>query len=105
MNVKTCFSVRKTNHCALFAGKVVNLDHRIPFGDWFEMVSCPHYFAELLIYLSMAITFGFNNLTWWLVVMYVLFNQAVSALLCHEFYQSNFKYYPKCRKAYLPFLL
>ncbi|KAH0616188.1 hypothetical protein JD844_027125 [Phrynosoma platyrhinos] len=87
------------------SGKVVNLDHSIPFGDWFEMVSCPHYFAELLIYISMAITFGYKNVTWWLVVMYVFFNQAVSAVLCHEYYQSNFKQYPKCRKAYIPFLL
>ncbi|XP_042326399.1 polyprenol reductase [Sceloporus undulatus] len=87
------------------SGKVVNLDHSIPFGDWFEMVSCPHYFAELLIYISMAIIFGCTNLTWWLVVMYVFFNQAVSAVLCHEYYQSNFKHYPKYRKAYIPFLL
>ncbi|XP_053112945.1 polyprenol reductase isoform X2 [Hemicordylus capensis] len=87
------------------SGKVVHLDHSIPFGDWFEMVSCPHYFAELLIYVSMAVTFGFNNLTWWLVVMYVFFNQAVSAVLCHKFYLSNFKHYPKCRKAYIPYLL
>nr|XP_008123859.1 PREDICTED: polyprenol reductase [Anolis carolinensis] len=87
------------------SGKVVNLNHDIPFGDWFEMVSCPHYFAELLIYVSMAITFGCKNLTWWLVVMYVFFNQAVSAILCHEYYQNNFKHYPTYRKAYIPFLL
>ncbi|XP_053258685.1 polyprenol reductase [Podarcis raffonei] len=86
------------------SGKVLNLDHSIPFGDWFEFVSCPHYFAELLIYLSMAVMFGFNNLTWWLVVTYVFFSQAVSAVLCHEYYLSNFKHYPKCRKAYVPFL-
>ncbi|KAL8207399.1 UNVERIFIED_CONTAM: hypothetical protein K2H54_055983 [Gekko kuhli] len=86
------------------SGEVVSLDHSIPFGDWFEMVSCPHYFAEVLIYVSMGVTFGFKNLTWWLVVTYVLFNQAVSATLCHEFYLSNFKHYPKGRKAYIPFL-
>uniref|UniRef100_A0A6J0TIV0 Polyprenal reductase n=1 Tax=Pogona vitticeps TaxID=103695 RepID=A0A6J0TIV0_9SAUR len=92
-------NLRKTK-----SGKVVNMDHRIPFGDWFEMVSCPHYFAELLIYISMAVTFGLKNFSWWLVVMYVFFNQAVSAVLCHEYYQSNFKHYPTCRKAYIPFL-
>ncbi|KYO46013.1 transmembrane protein 165 [Alligator mississippiensis] len=51
------------------SGNVISLNHSIPFGDWFERVSCPHYFAELLIYVSLAITFGFYNLTWWLVVM------------------------------------
>ncbi|KAL7981783.1 hypothetical protein Chor_000840, partial [Crotalus horridus] len=86
------------------SGKVVSLDHSIPFGDWFEMVSCPHYFAEFLIYTSMAVTFGFYNLTWWLVVTCVFFNQALSAVLCHEYYLNKFKHYPKYRKAYVPFI-
>ncbi|XP_063166218.1 polyprenol reductase [Candoia aspera] len=86
------------------SGKVFTTDHSIPFGDWFEMVSCPHYFAEFLIYTSMAVTFGFYNLTWWLVVTYVFFNQALSAVLCHEYYLNKFKHYPKCRKAYIPFI-
>eukprot|EP00075_Anas_platyrhynchos_P023625 XP_027312878.1 polyprenol reductase [Anas platyrhynchos] len=86
------------------SGKVVSLSHSIPFGDWFERVSCPHYFAELLIYLSMAITLGLDNVTWWLVVTYVLFNQALAAVLCHEFYQTKFTSYPKHRKAFIPFV-
>ncbi|NXS11068.1 PORED reductase, partial [Neodrepanis coruscans] len=84
------------------SGKVVSLSHSVPFGDWFESVSCPHYFAELLIYISMAITLGFQNMTWWCVVIYVLFNQALAAVLCHEFYQKNFSSYPKQRKAFIP---
>ncbi|NXO74562.1 PORED reductase, partial [Phainopepla nitens] len=84
------------------SGKVVSLSHSVPFGDWFESVSCPHYFAELLIYVSMSITLGIHNVTWWCVVMYVLFNQALAAVLCHEFYQKNFSSYPKHRKAFIP---
>ncbi|NWV25489.1 PORED reductase, partial [Origma solitaria] len=84
------------------SGKVVSLSHSVPSGDWFESVSCPHYFAELLIYVSMAITLGIYNVTWWCVVMYVLFNQALAAILCHEFYQENFSSYPKHRKAFIP---
>ncbi|XP_021251298.1 polyprenol reductase [Numida meleagris] len=86
------------------SGKVLSLSHSIPFGDWFERVSCPHYFAELLIYISMAITFGFHNVTWWFVVMYVFFNQTLAAVLCHEFYQEKFTSYPKHRKAFIPFI-
>ncbi|KAM6132923.1 polyprenal reductase [Pterocles gutturalis] len=86
------------------SGKVVSLSHSIPFGDWFERISCPHYFAEFLIYVSMAITLGFRNMTWWCVVMYVLFNQALAAVLCHEFYQENFSSYPEHRKAFIPFV-
>ncbi|KAM6429338.1 polyprenal reductase [Rhynochetos jubatus] len=86
------------------SGKVINLSHGVPFGDWFERVSCPHYFAELLIYVSMAITLGFHSVTWWCVVTCVLFNQALAAVLCHEFYQKNFTSYPKHRKAFIPFV-
>ena len=57
-----------------------------------------------MIYISMAVTFGFYNLTWWLVVTYVLFSQALSAFLSHKFYKSKFISYPKHRKAFLPFL-
>ncbi|NWR68992.1 PORED reductase, partial [Centropus unirufus] len=92
-------NLRKTK-----SGQVVSQSHTVPSGHWFERVSCPHYFAELLIYVSMAITFGFHNVTWWCVVMYVLFNQALAAALCHEFYQKNFSSYPKHRKALIPFV-
>jgi hypothetical protein len=29
--------------------------YRIPKGDWFEFVSCPHYLAEIMIYFMFAI--------------------------------------------------
>ncbi|XP_012496545.1 PREDICTED: polyprenol reductase [Propithecus coquereli] len=86
------------------AGVVIHCSHRIPFGDWFEYVSSPNYLAELMIYISMAVTFGFHNLTWWLVVTYVFFSQALSALLSHKFYKSKFVSYPRHRRAFLPFL-
>lgn len=81
------------------------LTHRVPVGGWFELVSCPHYFAELLIYVSLGLVFGGLSLTWWLVVLYVFFNQALAAQLCHELYTSRFKSYPKHRKAFIPFVL
>ncbi|XP_063316048.1 polyprenol reductase [Pelobates fuscus] len=86
------------------SGKVINMNHVIPHGDWFENVSCPHYFAELLIYVSISIVFGLVNTTWWLVVLYVLCCQALTAALCHEFYHEKFKSYPAHRKAFIPFL-
>ncbi|XP_016062771.1 PREDICTED: polyprenol reductase [Miniopterus natalensis] len=86
------------------AGVVIHCNHRIPFGDWFEYVSSPNYLAELMIYISMAVTLGFHNVTWWLVVTYVFFSQALSAFFSHKFYKSKFSSYPKHRKAFLPFL-
>ncbi|XP_075400416.1 polyprenal reductase isoform X1 [Tenrec ecaudatus] len=86
------------------AGVVIHCKHRIPFGGWFEYVSSPNYLAELMIYLSLAVTFGFRNVTWWLVVMYVFFSQGLSALFNHRYYKSTFVSYPKHRKAFLPYL-
>ncbi|XP_051026536.1 polyprenol reductase [Acomys russatus] len=85
-------------------GVIIHCQHRIPFGDWFEYVSSANYLAELMIYIAMAVTFGFHNLTWWLVVTYVFFSQALSAFFNHKFYKSTFVSYPKHRKAFLPFL-
>ncbi|XP_068599896.1 polyprenol reductase [Brachionichthys hirsutus] len=87
------------------SGAVETLAHRLPNGGWFDLVSCPHYFAELLIYISLSLVFGGLSLTWWLVVLYVLFNQALASQLCHEFYIGKYESYPSYRKAFIPFLL
>ncbi|XP_070688657.1 polyprenal reductase [Pempheris klunzingeri] len=87
------------------SGTVETLAHRVPKGGCFELVSCPHYFAELLIYISLSLVFGGLCLTWWLVVLYVLFNQALAAQLCHDLYISKYESYPRHRKAFLPFVL
>ncbi|XP_038625049.1 polyprenol reductase [Tachyglossus aculeatus] len=86
------------------SGQVIHLSYRIPRGDWFERVSCPHYLAELLIYGSFTVTLGFFNLTWWLLLLYVLFSQALAATLTHDFYLARFQSYPKERRAFLPFV-
>lgn len=87
------------------AGTVETLAHKVPQGGWFELVSCPHYFAELLIYVSLSLVFRGFSLTWWLVVVYVFFNQALAAQLCHDLYISKYKLYPRHRKAFIPFVL
>ncbi|XP_067086065.1 polyprenol reductase isoform X2 [Osmerus mordax] len=87
------------------SGAVETLAHRVPSGGWFELVSCPHYLAELLIYVSLSLVSGGVSLTWGLVVLYVLFNQVLAALLCHQFYRSKFESYPQHRKALIPFIL
>ncbi|XP_036378678.1 polyprenol reductase [Megalops cyprinoides] len=97
--------LRTENSGEASAGELVTLGHKVPHGGWFEVVSCPHYFAELLIYVSLGITCRGGALTWWLVVLYVFFNQALAAQLCHEFYCSRFQSYPQQRKAFVPFLL
>uniref|UniRef100_A0A3P9KY05 Polyprenal reductase n=1 Tax=Oryzias latipes TaxID=8090 RepID=A0A3P9KY05_ORYLA len=87
------------------SGAVETFAHRMPKGGCFQLVSCPHYFAELLIYVSLGFVFGGLSLTWWLVVLYVFFNQALAGQLSHELYVSKYQSYPKDRKAFIPFVL
>ncbi|KAM4574852.1 polyprenal reductase [Fundulus diaphanus] len=87
------------------SGRVETLAHTVPEGGWFELVSCPHYFAELLIYISLGFVLGGLSFTWWLVVLYVFFNQALAGQLCHDFYISKYESYPKHRRAFIPFVL
>lgn len=87
------------------SGNIETLVHKMPAGGFFELVSCPHYFAELLIYISLSVVSGGLSLSWWLVVFYVFFNQALAAQLCHDLYKSKYESYPRKRKAFIPFVL
>ncbi|XP_054754777.2 polyprenol reductase-like [Lytechinus pictus] len=78
--------------------------HMIPQGDWFDYVSCPHYFAECLIYASLGVILGGYHTTWWLVLAFVFSNQIAASTKVHRWYQDKFESYPKERKAFFPFL-
>ncbi|XP_033821228.1 polyprenol reductase [Periophthalmus magnuspinnatus] len=86
------------------SGNVETMVHKMPTGGGFELVSCPHYFAEVLIYTSLWVASG-GLFTWGLVSLYVFFNQALAAQLCHDFYKCKFESYPRQRKAFIPFVL
>ncbi|XP_072295421.1 polyprenal reductase [Eucyclogobius newberryi] len=86
------------------SGNVETMAHKMPTGGGFELVSCPHYFAEVLIYISLWVASG-GLFTWWLVSLYVFFNQALAAQLCHDHYKCKFESYPRQRKAFIPFVL
>ena len=88
-----------------FLGAVTSYQHRIPKGSWFKWVSCPHYFFEILIYLSYAIVSGLQHKTVWSVVVFVAINQVIASLISHKWYKEEFKDYPKQRKAVIPYLL
>uniref|UniRef100_UPI0037E83784 polyprenal reductase n=1 Tax=Semicossyphus pulcher TaxID=241346 RepID=UPI0037E83784 len=87
------------------SGSVETLAHRVPEGGWFELVSCPHYFAELLLYVALNLIFGCLSHTWWIVFLYVFCSQGLEAQLSHEYYKSKYKSYPKNRKAFIPFVM
>jgi 3-oxo-5-alpha-steroid 4-dehydrogenase 3 len=86
------------------SGHIVTTDYKQPKDGWFESlnVSCPHYFAEILIYASVGLALG--SPTWWCLTTYVTANQFYMAYNTQRFYQVKFKDYPAHRKIILPFL-
>lgn len=87
------------------AGEVVSYGHKIPTGGPFEYLSCPHYFAEMLIYFAINLVQSGQSLTWWLVCAFVVINQLLMGLINHQWYRAEFRLYPSHRKAVIPFLI
>ena len=46
--------------------------YRIPRGGAFHLVSCPHYFAEIVIYFGLALLNTGVNLKPWFMVAWVV---------------------------------
>ena len=76
----------------------------MPIGDWFYYVSCPHLFAEILIYLSLLVCQVWSEVatSWWLVVGHVTCSLFLSARQMHKWYQQKFEDYPKNRTSLFP---
>ncbi|ELU05653.1 hypothetical protein CAPTEDRAFT_229012 [Capitella teleta] len=87
------------------AGHIVTTDHKMPKGGWFDVMSSPHYFAELLVYTSIGLILGTSNVTYWWMVTYVFTNQFYLAYNTHKYYEGKFENYPKERNMFIPYLL
>lgn len=82
--------------------KTCERPYGIPRGDWFDTISCPHYFAEILIYLSLAI--AMSNKSSWHILFWVASNLSISARRSHNWYLTTFKRkYPR-RNILLPYI-
>lgn len=84
-------------------GKQVTEEHRIPTGRLFHLVSSPHYFCEILMYVVIFCIVPQSS-SWMYCTLWVISNQVSNALLTHKWYQESFKNYPKSRKAIIPFI-
>ncbi|KAI5388368.1 hypothetical protein KIW84_074166 [Lathyrus oleraceus] len=80
-------------------------EYVIPRGDWFEIVSSPHYLSEIVIYASFVVATGGSNLTIWLLFAFVVANLAFAAVETHSWYRRKFEDYPSRRFAIIPFIL
>ncbi|KAG9445392.1 hypothetical protein H6P81_016732 [Aristolochia fimbriata] len=54
-------------------------EYAIPHGDWFEIVSCPHYLAEIVIYAGLLVASGGTDITLWLLFAFVVANLTFAA--------------------------
>ncbi|PSC71218.1 Polyprenol reductase 2 [Micractinium conductrix] len=79
--------------------------YKIPRGGAFELVSCPHYLGEVVIYAGLALVAGGGRrVTAWLMLLWVLTNLSLAAGMTHQWYQQHFKTYPRRRAALLPWI-
>jgi len=77
--------------------------YKIPYGGMFEYISCPNYFGETIEWLGYAVmSFDRGALLffWWNIAN--LFPRSLSN---HNFNKTQFKNYPKNRKAIIPFVI
>ncbi|XP_008236831.1 PREDICTED: polyprenol reductase 2-like isoform X2 [Prunus mume] len=81
-----------------------NDEYVIPHGDWFEVVSSPHYLAEIVIYAGLVVASGGTDPTIWLLFGFVVSNLVFAAAETHRWYLKKFKNYPSNRLAIFPFV-
>jgi len=79
----------------------------MPTSGWFKLVSSPHYFGELLIYLGLLIIIHHHNTSWYLVMGYNIVTHVNMAVPVHQWYAKKYpaQFNKMKRKALIPFIL
>lgn len=85
-------------------GAVTTQKHSIPRGGYFELISSPHMFFEIVMYVALY-GLTWRNTSSLYVLGWVISNQMMNAWLTHQWYRENFKEYPTTRRALIPYLL
>lgn len=67
------------------------MKHQIPHGGLFELISCPNYWGEIIVYFALALLFLFRNYTWNFIAIWVTANQ----VLCFTIYSLSYIEYAK----------
>lgn len=80
-----------------------NCQYTVPKGFLFEYVSCPNYLGEIIEWIGWAVlTWSPAGLSF---AVWTAANLVPRALHYHRWYRATFSYYPRGRKAILPFVL
>lgn len=64
--------------------------YQIPRGDWFETVVCPHYLADILIYVALCVLNKFQNLTFVAGLIWTTLNLSITAGETERWYKKSF---------------
>lgn len=64
-------------------------EYKIPNESWFKTLTTPHYFAEILIYVSFIVITSGKCITLWLILAFAFVNLADSATKTHLWYKSK----------------
>lgn len=83
--------------------------YAIPTGDWFNVVSNPHYWFEILIYaFFLVLLFATNQKldlqVFTLQIVFVVLNLCVTGSKTHDWYHEKFDNYPKERFRVIPYV-
>ena len=91
-------------HAILKTLRASSSGYRVPEGDWFSSISCPHYTAELLIYFALALIL--QTTIGALPLVCTSLNLSFTARNTHEWYRRKFEDYPPERRwAIIPYVL
>lgn len=89
----------------LIAGVVVTQKHLLPFGGYFELISSPHMFFEVVMYAALYVVI-YQSSSWLFVMCWVVTNQIENGWLTHKWYLKTFAgRYPLKRRAIFPLFL
>ncbi|KAK9688296.1 hypothetical protein K7432_014450 [Basidiobolus ranarum] len=77
--------------------------YKIPYGLYFNYLSCPHYFFEILEWSGYAI--ATNSIPAFLFALCTASNLIPRAIQIHQWYKTTFIQYPTSRKAIIPLIL
>lgn len=127
------FQYQQYRHHVLLANlrrktkKTETKSYLIPVGGWFEHISCPHYFSEIMIYVvfsllvhgnttdlteqwsdTQSIMFGdaiatLHMYKHWILLLWVTTNLSISANRTHQWYIDKYgETYPQKRRSLIP---
>ncbi|KAL3147824.1 hypothetical protein ABBQ32_002551 [Trebouxia sp. C0010 RCD-2024] len=95
---------RTTKQTQTTKSRAGNQYYKMPTGGPFYWISCPHYLAEIIIYMGLAILAGQQLPLTILILCWVVANLLLAAQPTHSWYRRHFPAYPRNRKALIPYL-